>query len=160
MRIFIIIIFHLSKLWKVKLSLLCDVIFLVGLEGKFDIDHSQEWKGNDPFTPKSDQLQISPAASPETLHHTVWRTWLFILYILGESTFEVMSGKVKPHTPFALCHNTIGGGFFNSVLHSFSQDFGLCLYFILVLGCLHGNGVVYERLCWFMMAFYQQRRIQ
>ena len=33
-----------------------------------------------PFTPKSDQFQISPAASPEILHHTVWRTWLFIAY--------------------------------------------------------------------------------
>ena len=32
------------------------------------------------FTPKSDQFQISPAASPETLHHTVWRTWLSIAY--------------------------------------------------------------------------------
>ena len=31
-----------------------------------------------PFTPKSDQCQISPAASPKVLHHTVWRTWLFI----------------------------------------------------------------------------------
>ena len=40
-RICITIIFHLSKLWKAKLSLLCDVIFLVGLKGKFDIDHSQ-----------------------------------------------------------------------------------------------------------------------
>ena len=45
MRICIKIIFHLSKLWKAKFSLLCDVIFLVGLEGKFDIDHSQKWKG-------------------------------------------------------------------------------------------------------------------
>ena len=26
-----------------------------------------------PFTPKSDQFQISPAASPVILHHTVWR---------------------------------------------------------------------------------------
>ena len=33
-----------------------------------------------PFTPKSDHCQISPAASPELLHHTVWRTWLFIAY--------------------------------------------------------------------------------
>ena len=31
------------------------------------------------FTPKSDQFRISPAASPE-IHHTVWRTWLFIAY--------------------------------------------------------------------------------
>ena len=33
-----------------------------------------------PFTPESDQCQISPAASPEIVHHTVWRTWLFIAY--------------------------------------------------------------------------------
>ena len=35
-----------------------------------------------PFTaPKSDQCQISPAASaPEILHYTVWRIWLFITY--------------------------------------------------------------------------------
>ena len=33
-----------------------------------------------PFTPKRDQFQISPAASPVTLYHTVWRTWLYIAY--------------------------------------------------------------------------------
>ena len=33
-----------------------------------------------PFTPKSDQFVISPVASPEILHHTVWSTWLFIAY--------------------------------------------------------------------------------
>ena len=33
-----------------------------------------------PFTPKSDQVQISPVASPVILYHTVWRTWLFIAY--------------------------------------------------------------------------------
>ena len=33
-----------------------------------------------PFIPKSDQFQISPAASPAILHHTVWRTRLFIAY--------------------------------------------------------------------------------
>ena len=33
-----------------------------------------------PFTPKSDQCQISPAASPIIVHHTVWITWLFIAY--------------------------------------------------------------------------------
>ena len=36
--------------------------------------------GINPFTPKSGQFQISPPASPEILHHTVWRTWLFIAY--------------------------------------------------------------------------------
>ena len=33
-----------------------------------------------PFTPNSDQFKICPAASPEILHHTVWRTWLLIPY--------------------------------------------------------------------------------
>ena len=34
-----------------------------------------------PFTPKGDQFKnISPAASPDILHHTVWRTWLLIAY--------------------------------------------------------------------------------
>ena len=39
-----IIIFHMSKLWKAKFSILCDVIFLVRLQGKFEVDHSWEWK--------------------------------------------------------------------------------------------------------------------
>ena len=34
----------------------------------------------DPFTRKSDQCQISPAASAGILHHAVWRTWLFRAY--------------------------------------------------------------------------------
>ena len=34
-----------------------------------------------PFIPKSDQFQISPAASPEILHHAVRRIWLFIAYL-------------------------------------------------------------------------------
>ena len=33
-----------------------------------------------PFTPKSDQYQVSPGASSEILHSTVWITWLFIAY--------------------------------------------------------------------------------
>ena len=40
-----IIIFHLSMLWKAKFFILCDVIFLVRLQGKFELDHSWEWKG-------------------------------------------------------------------------------------------------------------------
>ena len=40
-------------------------------------DESEVWN---PFTPKSDQCQNSPAASPEILHRTVWRTRLFIAY--------------------------------------------------------------------------------
>ena len=34
-----VFIFHLRKLWKAKFSILCDAIFLVRLQGKFDIDH-------------------------------------------------------------------------------------------------------------------------
>ena len=37
MRIGLIIISHLSKLWKAKLSLLCDVILRLRLQEKFDI---------------------------------------------------------------------------------------------------------------------------
>ena len=33
-----------------------------------------------PSTPKSDQFHISRAASTPILHHTVWRTWLFMAY--------------------------------------------------------------------------------
>ena len=40
-----IIIFHLSKRWKAKFSILCDVVFLVRPQGKFEIDHSWEWRG-------------------------------------------------------------------------------------------------------------------
>ena len=38
-----LITFYLSKLWKTKFFILCDVIFLVRLQGKFEIDHSWEW---------------------------------------------------------------------------------------------------------------------
>ena len=41
---------------------------------------STSYVGSDPFTPKNDQFQISPVASPEISHHAVWRTWLFIAY--------------------------------------------------------------------------------
>ena len=44
-RIGVIIICHLSKLWKNKFSILYDGIFLVRLQEKFEIDHSWEWKG-------------------------------------------------------------------------------------------------------------------
>ena len=40
MRIGLIIISHLSNLWKAKFSILCDVILRLRLQEKFDIDHS------------------------------------------------------------------------------------------------------------------------
>ena len=45
-----IIIFQLSKLWKAKFFILCDVIFLVRLQEEFGIDHSWEWNGGDLIT--------------------------------------------------------------------------------------------------------------
>ena len=39
-RIGRIFISHLSKLWKVRVFILCDVIFLLRLQEKFEIDHS------------------------------------------------------------------------------------------------------------------------
>ena len=49
----------------------------ISLPGNFSTDLNLCYN---PFTPKNDRCQISPAASPEILHHTVWRTWLFITY--------------------------------------------------------------------------------
>ena len=39
------IVFHLSKLWKAKFFILCDIILLVRLQEKFELEHSWEWKG-------------------------------------------------------------------------------------------------------------------
>ena len=44
-RISSIMLFHLSKLWKAKFFMLCDVIILVRLQGKFEINHFRVWKG-------------------------------------------------------------------------------------------------------------------
>ena len=76
------------------------------------------------FTPKSDQCQISPAASPEILHHTVRRTWLFIahsderwlynrlslhhLYILfNPFTPESDQCQISPPAPPEILHHTV-----------------------------------------------------
>ena len=42
-----------------------------------NLTHWRDRKIN-PFSPKSDQFQISPAASPVILHHILWRIRLFI----------------------------------------------------------------------------------
>ena len=46
---------------------------------RYSTTHCFEFLVN-PFTPESDQCQISHPAPPEILHHTVRRTWLFIAY--------------------------------------------------------------------------------
>ena len=40
------IVFRLIKLQKAKLFMLCDVILLVSLQDKFELDHSWEWEGS------------------------------------------------------------------------------------------------------------------
>ena len=40
----------------------------------------QRWPYSTRVFVESDQVQISHASSPVVLHHTVWRTWLFIAY--------------------------------------------------------------------------------
>ena len=52
-RIGSIVIFYLSKLWKAKFFILCDVIFLVRLLGKFDIDYGTYWERTGRFGPFS-----------------------------------------------------------------------------------------------------------
>ena len=47
MRIESIITSHLSTLWKARFSILRDIIFLLRMQEKFDIDHSWEWRGID-----------------------------------------------------------------------------------------------------------------
>ena len=49
-----------------------------------------------PFTPGSDQFQISPTASPEILHHTLWRTWLFPGY--SERSLYTTNSHYLTHT--------------------------------------------------------------
>ena len=84
------------------------------------------------LTPKSDQFQISPEASPEILHLTVWRTWLFIVF----------SDERWLYYQFSLHHLcssliTIGRMYFLS--------FGLKSNVIWVPGCTASFSAVYEQ---------------
>ena len=53
---------------KANFFILCDVIFLVRLQGKFEIDHSWEWKGY------GLQFQSSPRPSKNAQRLDQWRT--------------------------------------------------------------------------------------
>ena len=57
------------EIWSVKLSLNDTTFWGESIRPSFYLN---------PFTPESDQCQISPPAPPEILPHTVGRTWLFI----------------------------------------------------------------------------------
>ena len=84
-----------------------------------------------PFTPKGDQFQNFPAASPEISHHTEWRTWLSIAYSdedgyttnshhiiytflferLGECTFWTWEWKsLAQQIPVSFCSLSFGIG--------------------------------------------------
>ena len=102
-RICIIIIFHLSKLWKATFSLLCYVIFLVRLQEKFDIDHSQEWKG---YTVKqlllSNQYKTPAESEPlQVLHkprHNDLRSvgkWHWISTLLFPNSSQVVAKRYR-----------------------------------------------------------------
>ena len=43
------------------------------------------------FTPKSDQLQISPVISPKILHHPEWRIWFFIAHSHERWLYDIFS---------------------------------------------------------------------
>ena len=80
-----IFIFHHSKLWKAKFFILCDVIFLVRLQGKFEIDHSwsegveENWVGlrgsvwqNTGLSTKSWSGNNGSPFLLEAFHYPVW----------------------------------------------------------------------------------------
>ena len=58
-------------------SISCSFLYLLGVEQNLE---QCLLVPLNPFTPKSDQFQISSAASPVILHRTVWGIWLFIAY--------------------------------------------------------------------------------
>ena len=66
------------------------------LTNKMCPQHPPLWGSTfNPFTPKSDQFQISPAAPPVILYHTVWRTWLF----LTQSYVKMIIVTILPTSP-------------------------------------------------------------
>ena len=77
--LFVLITYHIFQFFNSLFFFFQDFSFRMTLES-MDRRPSGFAGFINPFTPKSDQCQISPAASPEILHHTVWRTRLFIAY--------------------------------------------------------------------------------
>ena len=92
-RIGSVINFHLSKLWKAKFFTLCDVILLVQLQGKLDLDHSWEWKG---------YARIS---------FPLWGCWLWSIFnnewpiICSFSWFDSISSYMQAHRHEHSCWN-------------------------------------------------------
>ena len=83
------VIFHLSELWKAKFFILCDVIFLMRLQGKFEIDHSWEWKGL-----KQPRAAVSALFDRTSMPSVVKREYVFNLTMVFFQVYGVVS------TPF------------------------------------------------------------
>ena len=91
-RIGSIIIFYLSKLSNATFSILCDVIFLMRLQRKFDTDHSYEWKGQ--------KWARSPNDSRTMLLRSVTRA-------VSISTGTVCGGTVGQLAIITRCNHTL-----------------------------------------------------
>ena len=78
-----------------------------------------------PFTPESDQCQISPPAPPKIWHHTVWRTWLFIAYSDEKWLYYKFFLKGWENTLFELRSERVkqGQGFTVSMAHPHSMTY-------------------------------------
>ena len=125
-ELIVIIIFQLSKLWKVTFFILCDVIFLVRLQGKFEIDKTLR-SGN------PDSTKLRSQKSELTTYHTCilcaqqvhvcsrWTGWCVVFEHrgavwpswepLGKNTIHVhkasWGGRGCPWR-LSLCHRRIG----------------------------------------------------
>ena len=73
------IIFHLSKLRKARFFILCDVIFLVRLLGKFEIDHSLRVKG------------LNNTMEDSTIHNRTF--WKFFLWVRSQNKSNLIKLK-------------------------------------------------------------------
>ena len=112
-----------------------------------------------PFTPKSDQVQISPVASPVILHHTVWRTWLFIAYSDWKMILVPVLTTI-PHLYISL--EKVGRMYFlslglkglnrPSILHTrkvvktMKYDYSVSTFVMLIKYRWHGSPLVFNKL--------------
>ena len=89
------------------------------------LTREREGWGINPFAPKGDQFQISPSASPEILHHTVWRTWLFMAYSDERRLCYQLS--TRRNVLFELGSERVKTGFWPcKLLHSYAQRLLRC----------------------------------
>ena len=83
-RIGSMVIFYLGKLWKAKFFMLCNVIFLVRLRGKFEIDHP--WASE-----KVPPLCVFMSRDPNSLDHFIEPFHSVIFHQLFHFTSHISS---------------------------------------------------------------------